>query len=82
MTNLERFNDYIRRGYEFDYEVVLEDGEKLISRCWIIEEDFFKKGFHKTRIPHTTVYCAYTDDEDEGFDFNTLKEAKAYIKEV
>lgn len=72
MTNVERFGEYFE-GHNEDFVTVYQNGEELITRNWIVSDG--------KRVRHTTIFCAWCDDTDEGFHFETLKEARKYIED-
>ncbi len=74
-TNLDRVIYYQSRGFSLTGDTVFTDGEAEIIKAHISD-------WCGHRVPNTTVFCVYMDDYDEGTDFNTLKEAKAFLKEM
>ena len=74
MTNLQRFNEYTNRGYDYDCSDLIETNDDTgIMRCWIVDDN-------GKRIPHTTIYKVWTDPRYDEVDFESLKEARTYYK--
>ena len=73
---LDLFNDYCKRGYIFDTELVSGDYDGLcILKAYIVDYN----GYRKKRIPGTTIYQVWDSmDYAESVDFDTLKEARQY----
>lgn len=75
MTNVDRFNEYLCCGYDYDCTDVVTGGNDTgITKCWIVDD----KG---KRITHTIMYQVCTDANYETVEFNTLSEAVEAYKE-
>lgn len=80
MTNLERFEKYASSGNYVGEEVYAE-GQYTIDKEWAESKGDIlgRRRSADTRIPNTTIYTIYEDD-DSIESFNTLGEAKAELK--
>lgn len=73
MSNIEKFNKY-SSVYERGSTDVYNDGKYSITRQWLIEEN-------GKRVPFTTVFAVYEDDDGDFPLFDTLKEARTFLAE-
>lgn len=73
MSNIERFNKY-SSVYERGSTDVYNDGKYSITRQWLIGEN-------GKRIPYTTVFAVYEDDDGDFPLFSTMKEARTFLTE-
>ena len=73
MSNIEKFNKYssvCERGFTDVYN----DGKYSITKQWLIGEN-------GKRIPYTTVFAVYEDDDGDFPLFGTMKEARTFLTE-
>jgi len=75
MANVEYFNKLIGYGYDKEIEDVFVDGKWSITKEWIVDDN-------GKRIPHTTVFGIYEDEDGDYPVYGSLKAAKAALKEI